>query len=284
MGVPEAVPDVQDRVRFDGEFASPELEAAYRRRNAPHDLLLGRVMVGTATLVVLALGLLDPSLVPNETQRAWLLGARLAFFVCSVVALILLRGRPSPARFERVLGGWYCLTVALQVYGGSVWPAGHIEIRMSAALAVLMSYCVMPLRFRLQAAGAILFTAGSLLVTGWLNPAGDSVSLIGEVSWLATIHVLGAFLSYRLHARQRLLFAAMLRQAEMSASLSRALAEVRTLRGLIRVCAWCRKVDAGGDWQQLEAYIRDHSHAEFTHGICPVCMAAASREIEETVV
>jgi hypothetical protein len=56
--------------------------------------------------------------------------------------------------------------------------------------------------------------------------------------------------------------------------LEQALAEVRTLRGLIQVCAWCKKVAVEGGWQQLEAYVRDHTHAEFTHGICPTCLSA----------
>jgi PAS domain S-box-containing protein len=52
-----------------------------------------------------------------------------------------------------------------------------------------------------------------------------------------------------------------------------ALAKVKTLTGLLPICASCKKVrDDKGYWTQLEAYIRDHSEAEFSHGICPECM------------
>lgn len=48
--------------------------------------------------------------------------------------------------------------------------------------------------------------------------------------------------------------------------------EVRTLRGIIPICASCKKIrDARGIWNQLEAYIRNHSDAEFSHGLCPEC-------------
>lgn len=51
-----------------------------------------------------------------------------------------------------------------------------------------------------------------------------------------------------------------------------ALAHVRTLRGLIPICAWCKKIrNDRGYWEQLEAYIKNHSEADFTHGMCPDC-------------
>ena len=51
-----------------------------------------------------------------------------------------------------------------------------------------------------------------------------------------------------------------------------ALADVKTLRGLLPICASCKKIrDDGGYWQQIEVYVRDHTHAEFSHSICPSC-------------
>lgn len=48
--------------------------------------------------------------------------------------------------------------------------------------------------------------------------------------------------------------------------------QVRILRGLIPICCSCKKIrDDQGYWNQLEVYIRDHSEANFTHGICPKC-------------
>ena len=53
----------------------------------------------------------------------------------------------------------------------------------------------------------------------------------------------------------------------------RALSDVKTLRGMLPICASCKKVrDDDGYWRQIEAYVRDHSEAEFTHGLCPGCM------------
>ncbi len=54
--------------------------------------------------------------------------------------------------------------------------------------------------------------------------------------------------------------------------LQEALAKVKTLKGLLPICAWCKKIrDDQGYWQQIEVYIRDHSEADFSHGMCPAC-------------
>jgi hypothetical protein len=56
-------------------------------------------------------------------------------------------------------------------------------------------------------------------------------------------------------------------------ALQGALDEVKTLGGLLPVCASCKKIrDDKGQWQQMEVYIRDRSEAEFSHGICPECV------------
>ena len=55
--------------------------------------------------------------------------------------------------------------------------------------------------------------------------------------------------------------------------LQKALRDVKVLRGLIPICASCKKIrNDGGFWQQLEEYIGEHSEAEFSHGICQPCV------------
>lgn len=64
--------------------------------------------------------------------------------------------------------------------------------------------------------------------------------------------------------------------------LQKALSEVKTLSGLIPICAWCKKIrDDKGYWSEVEKYIGEHSKAEFTHGMCPECIKKYSKE--ETV-
>ena len=54
--------------------------------------------------------------------------------------------------------------------------------------------------------------------------------------------------------------------------LRQALGDVKKLSGLLPICASCKRIrDDKGYWQQIEGYIRDHSEADFSHGICPEC-------------
>ena len=56
------------------------------------------------------------------------------------------------------------------------------------------------------------------------------------------------------------------------AQLQEALSRVKQLSGIIPICASCKQIrDDKGYWSQVEAYIRDHSEAEFSHSICPIC-------------
>jgi PAS domain S-box-containing protein len=56
--------------------------------------------------------------------------------------------------------------------------------------------------------------------------------------------------------------------------LEKALAQVKTLSGLLPICAKCKRIrDDKGYWEQIEVYIREHSEAEFSHSICPECAA-----------
>jgi hypothetical protein len=61
---------------------------------------------------------------------------------------------------------------------------------------------------------------------------------------------------------------------ELIRQLQKALAQVKTLTGLLPICSSCKRVrDDQGYWHQVESYVRDHSHAEFSHSICPDCAA-----------
>lgn len=60
---------------------------------------------------------------------------------------------------------------------------------------------------------------------------------------------------------------------KLISDLRNALSKVRMLSGLIPICAHCKKIrDDKGYWNQIESYIKDHSEASFTHGICPECL------------
>jgi hypothetical protein len=71
------------------------------------------------------------------------------------------------------------------------------------------------------------------------------------------------------------------RVRERTRDLQEALAKVKTLGGLLPICASCKKIrDDGGYWQQVEKFLEEHSEAHFTHGICPACRSRLYPDLE----
>ena len=67
----------------------------------------------------------------------------------------------------------------------------------------------------------------------------------------------------------------------VSAELATAVANVKTLSGMLPICAWCKEIrDDDGYWQNVETYITQHTHAEFSHGMCPKCQAKMITDIK----
>ena len=65
---------------------------------------------------------------------------------------------------------------------------------------------------------------------------------------------------------------AQIEKDNMIVELKDALLKVKTLSGLLPICASCKKIrDDKGYWNQIESYIHEHSEAEFSHSICPNC-------------
>jgi len=63
-----------------------------------------------------------------------------------------------------------------------------------------------------------------------------------------------------------------LAQKELILNLQKASTEVKTLSGMMPICAWCKKIrNDEGYWQKIEAYITSHSDLDFTHRICNDC-------------
>ncbi len=95
--------------------------------------------------------------------------------------------------------------------------------------------------------------------------------------WL--IGSIGIFFTTRIINRnEKIRIATEEEQKRLIDELKEAADKIKTLRGLIPICASCKKIrDDKGYWNQLETYIRDHTEAEFSHGLCPDCAEKYSK-------
>ena len=101
--------------------------------------------------------------------------------------------------------------------------------------------------------------------------------------WLAGLVGLGlGARSVQKHARA--LQRAENERERLISELRDALASVKTLSGLLPICSSCKKIrDEKGNWTQLESYIKQHTQAEFSHGLCLDCLRRDYPEVSKSV-
>ncbi len=266
-------PPADYSIRFHGVFRSPALEGAFRRSHLADDIALAG-----ACLVVVVVGgavfnLIDYRLFSLNRQFYLLLEVRLLSFLVALVAWRGLRHCTNPTDFDRLVLLLCFFAATMSLYVSVTRPPGQIGHAIIAVMMLALAYAMVPLPLLPQIVWAGM---ASIAYIAFLPERGP---ITGEISTTTTIaaafvtaNILGIVTSWRLNHRRRLAFAAMLREAEVRCRLEQALAEVRTLRGYLSICAWCKCVrDEQLGWQNVEAFVQDRTHAQFTHGICPAC-------------
>jgi hypothetical protein len=121
----------------------------------------------------------------------------------------------------------------------------------------------------------------ALPISRFVTPLGENVALVlAHVSlWglgMAGLTVGGRKLGRHIQARQH----AEAKLAHLVKELTESMAKVKTLSGLIPICSSCKKIrNDQGYWTQLETYLKEHSTAEFSHGLCIDCVRTLYPEI-----
>jgi hypothetical protein len=170
--------------------------------------------------------------------------------------------------------GWFpdCYSDA----GGLTWFKIASEYVVTATLltAGLLFYrgraCFEPLVFQGLAASILLMAAAELCFTVYVDIYGPANATGHLLRFLAFSLLYQAVIVTGLVRPHELLFRNLTRSEE---TLRRTLAEVKTLSGLLPICAHCKKVrDDHGYWTQVESYLAKRSDVLFSHGICPDCL------------
>lgn len=111
----------------------------------------------------------------------------------------------------------------------------------------------------------------------WANHSVDILAyggiwIIGMLGFRFVKKRLQEYMSERKQVEEKL--------KEEHSQLQKALNEVKTLRGIVPICSYCKQIrDDSGYWSQVEQYVSDHTDAKFSHGICPACFETEMKEI-----
>jgi hypothetical protein len=265
-----------------GEFSNAETEERYRCSIHAEQTWIALLLVTAGLARALVLIPSDRQLLGNSPAFWDLMWGRAFLVALSLGLLVALRWNLRPSLgalkirasvMERFLFLWCVLgTLAQFAAGFARGPSFFLAYAYMALVIVLLWYFVVPLRFRFQLALAFLTTAASLYLLS-RNSELDSLTRRSLLASIVLVNLVAATSAWFFHRLKRRAFAALCREEELRIGLESALAEVKTLRGILPICAHCKRIrDDVGSWQQMEVYVREHTDAEFSHGICPECV------------
>lgn len=128
-------------------------------------------------------------------------------------------------------------------------------------------------------AGVICFTVSVVVVHIYFHGSGSTRYSYHTIASAAIFTMIMCEILFRASYARRL---AEIKNEKLISELQEALRQVKTLKGLIPICSFCKKIrDDRGYWNRLEQYLSTHSEADFTHGICPECYEEQTKKLIE---
>ena len=218
----------------------------------PYNRIIGMVTATTVLMLIAILGLLHYDRIPPRRYQ-FLCSMAIGFILLPILTLLAL---VPDARFNAEIG-FLLVISALVLHDWAFYiPIQVVVVGLWVGVLLAFNYPGNHLQLGLTILSALIVSITAHLITRGL------IRNQLELRWQDRV---------REAEKVRLL-------AELEIAFER----VRTLRGLVPICAQCKKVrDDQGFWQRVETYVEAHSHAEFTHGLCPECMDHLKAEFED---
>lgn len=263
---------VNGRMLWDGQFAEPELETKFRRAQQKDELIRALVLMGISAVGFLTFIPTDYEFLGHTSLFWWMLAMRLGIVLGTLAVMAALWRKPGPRRADLLVLGWDLAIAAAIVAVTATRPpsyTGHAAINV---LSVFLTYSVVPLPLRWQMLPALACTVAITALGLWVAPWTDRATALVIVYSLFEANGLGVLISWYLQRTRRKQFLAFEHEKELREKLEQALMEIKTLRGILPICTYCKKVwNDAGFWEQVEVYVHNHTYADFSHGLCPQC-------------
>lgn len=247
----------------------PADELAYRKHFLGNDIHQIKVMSYASMGFMLALTLKD---IPELAEHPSLMSGIVMRFVLILFGVYLMwtiRSDHSPRLVDIKVIIFSCIVamVLISVHVlPDITPTRMVGVGTLFIMAVHIGY---PSYARILLPSVVIAIGGEtaiLLFAGRPNLEGSKVMIPLVFGFAEYIAVLGS--AYYLRTRYQAF---------------KAISQVKTLRGMLPICACCKKVrDDQGYYRQIETYISEHSEAEFSHDICPECTAELYPEVAES--
>jgi len=245
----------------------PEVpEAAYRSRYLRADALRASVGISVVIFTILPFIIRDYAFFGLSWKFYGLVALRSFLAVISLVMLVYIKKVNDYCAFDRVAFAWALLAFSVNLVINVTRPPDYYLFVIVDVMYLPLIYIMVPTRLKNQIIASLYFTIGEIIVLSLTRGESIKPALFTIIFALILANGLGIAVGQILSYYRREDFLSV-QHAE------KALAEVKTLRGFIPICSSCKKIrNDSGYWQAVDQYIKEHSEAEFTHGICPDCL------------
>lgn len=223
-----------------------------------------------------------------QAWRAWWLSDSIGVLVVVPIAFALRDAEPWLAGSDRRWRLAEALLTVLVALGAVQVVFGEAVPPQLRAPAFILPFLLLS-AYRLAPGGAMLTLLAVCVLGMWHTVSGRGPYALTDSSpnfWVFRSQVVSLAMSMSILTLASVVAernAAARESKRLLDELTQALVEIKTLRGMIPICAWCHKVrDDAGFWQRIEGYLQTHTDATFSHSICPGCQTHMDKEIAET--
>jgi len=252
-------------------FVSDELEADYRAGERAHDVRTARAVALLTVVVSIPLGIVDLASQRPSALFVLLMAARAAVAAGALLVYLRIPSLTSPRARDRIILLWSVIFAGAGAAIVLTRPPGFGRPLAMGVVLIAAFALVIPASYRYQLAAVAALVVSFIAARVAQGPTG-TFALLSTAGALVVGVALTLYASLGKQQARRELFLAMHEQRTLREALELALAEIRTLRGIVPICSFCHKIrDEFGEWHRMEAYVSERTHAEFSHGFCPTC-------------
>ena len=257
------------------------LEIRFRQTILARDKIQIIVAIALVALVIAGFVILDFYFPPRDISLTTSLINRGLTLAASLLAIWMIYRQSRIKFFDLIVFVW-AIIIAFHLAIVNVFrPADTVAVVAWDILAVFFAYILLPIPLGFQLLPALFLTCSSCLI--WLilrPPSWSGMEIWGVFGAYVFANIWGIWISTQLGRLHRQQFTLFEQERQAKAEREAAWAEVKVLRGIIPLCANCKKVrNDTGYYEAVDAYISRHSEADFSHTICPDCFAELYPEI-----
>jgi hypothetical protein len=261
-----------------------ELEERFRLEMLVRDKIQVIVAIVLVLVAASAFIVLELWLLPSSSALYISVISRCVTVIVSIATIWIVRRLFSIRLFDRIVFVWMTIVVCHLLIINALRPADYVAAVVWDIVTICGVYILAPVPLCFQIPSALLLAVGGSVL--WLIHRLNLSATYETVAVLTAYlfaNACGIFVSWRLNRSYRQQFVLLMQETKAREELETALAEVKTLRGIIPICSYCGKIrNDKGYYEAVEKYIMEHSEAVFSHTYCPECFAKYYPDLQDT--